>query len=115
MRLQRLAQVRQRLDEDRRLAGPRQTERAFDAQEIAQVEVLRQRPALLADLLLADHHLDLAALHLAGFLVLAERRRPVPQIDPVYLPADPAQDDPPGDADLRPLVVWHTGGELQHV
>ena len=40
--------------EDGRLAGPRLAEVAVDAEQVAEVEVLGQRPARLADLLLAD-------------------------------------------------------------
>ena len=51
----------------------------FDAQEITEVQVLGQGPPLLADLTLADHHLELATL------IVAPRRRPIPQIDEMEL------------------------------
>src|SRR5262249_34565900 len=74
-----------------------------------EVEVLGQLPTLLADLLLADHDLELAAV------AVAQRRRPVPQIDPVDLAAVAAQDDAPGDLDVRPLSFGQLGGQLEDV
>ena len=46
--------------EDRQLAGSRAVQLAVDADDVAQVEALGQLPVLLADLLLADEHLDRA-------------------------------------------------------
>ena len=63
--------------------------RAVDADQVAQVEHLGQRPALLADLLLADHDLDLAG--------------PVPDVEEVHLALPAALDDAPGRLDAWPL------------
>ena len=53
-REQALGQERQRLGEDRQLAGPGVAERPVDADQVAQVELGREAPAGLADLVLAD-------------------------------------------------------------
>ncbi len=87
-RQQALAEERQLAGEDRQLARPGVLQGPRDPQQVAQVEQLSQFPALFADLLLADHDLDLAG--------------PVANLEEVDVPLHPAQHDPPGDADFRP-------------
>src|SRR5262249_24902004 len=66
--------------EDRQIAGAGMAQRAVDAQQVAQVEPLGQGPAGLADLVLADHHLDLAG--------------PVAELEEVDLPLASPEHDP---------------------
>src|SRR5581483_6287911 len=56
-----------------------------------------------------DHHLQLAAL------AVAQRGRPVPEVDEVDLAGLAAQDDAAGDLDPGPLVVGGVGGEAEDV
>ena len=45
----------------------------------------------------------------------AQRRRPVPQVDEEGLAGRTTQDDAPGDADARPLLLRLVGGQPQDV
>src|SRR5262249_53224780 len=99
--------------EDRGFARTRLAEGAIDADQVAEVEELRELPAGRANLPLADHHLDPARpVEVFGRLVLASDRgarggvaRPVPEVEEVELPLDAPADDAPGRAHLRALVV----------
>src|SRR5207302_5556823 len=90
MRLQRFAQERQLVAKDGRLAQARLAEKAFDADEVAQVKVLSDSPALLADLFLTDHDLHPAC--------------PVPNIKENGLTLSAPLDDAPGGFDARPAI-----------
>ncbi len=57
---QRLGEEKQLVGENRQLALLRVLQLAFDTDQIAQIEALRQRPVLLPDLLLADIELNLS-------------------------------------------------------
>ena len=83
-----LAQEGERLGEDGQLAGPGQAQAAVDADQVAQVQLRGERPAGLAHLVLADHHLD--------------RPGPVADLEERDLALPSLQDDPPGDPDLGP-------------
>ena len=84
----------QLLGEDRQLAGLRAAQLAIDADDVAQVEALGQRP-VVADLLLADEELDLAG--------------PVADVDEPQLALVAMQHDPAGSAHLR---ARHFAGAL---
>ncbi len=100
-RLQRFAEEVQRFGEDRQFAGPRAAQFAVDADQIAQVETLRQGPTLLADLPLAEQYLQLA--------------RPVADVEEDRLAGAALEHDAAGGADLRtvlPLVPLALGRRL---
>ena len=124
MRIQRFREVRQLVREDRRFAAARLAEAPFDADEIAEIEFLRDLPAELADLLLAQVDLDPARpVEDLGLFVLAfdvalgqlldRLAGPVPEIEEVDLPLDPATDDATRHLDARPLVVGDVGRQSQ--
>ena len=83
-----LAEERQDLGEDRQLAGPGPAEAAVNADQVAQVQLRGESPAGVADLVLADHHLD--------------RPGPVADLEERNLPLPSLQDDPTRDPDLGP-------------
>ncbi len=123
VRLKRLGEERQRLREDGRLAAFGLAVGPFDANEVAEIQLLRERPADLADLLLPDHHLhparpvgELGCLVLGvigGRLARGELTGPVADVEKVNLAADASTDDASRRLDDRPLVVGHVGRELQ--
>ncbi len=82
----RLGEEVQLLGEDRQLAGLGALQLAFDADQIAQVEALGHGPVLIADLVAADEHLDLAG--------------PIANIEEDQLASLALQHDPAGRADL---------------
>ncbi len=78
---QRLAEHRQLFDEDGHLAGVGQAQRAVDADDVAQVEVLDQLPLLFGNVGLGDHQLNAAGgvlqvIELELSLVVAEHEPP---------------------------------------
>jgi hypothetical protein len=86
--------------------------------------LLRQRPALLADLLLPDHDLDAArqvgdlfhgAFPFALQLAQCGFSRAVLDVEEMNLAALAPADDPPGDAHPRPLVVEKIARQLEDV
>ncbi len=90
VRLERFAEVRDLAHEDGRLAHAGLAEAPFDADEVAEVQVPGDAPALLIDLLLADHE-----LHFAG---------PVPDIEEDCLALAAPKDDAPGRLHAWPLL-----------
>ena len=91
---QALREHREPLGEDRELAGLRAAQLAVDADDVAQVEALGERP-VVADLLLTDEELNLAG-HVAD-------------IDELQLALIAMQHDPPGGSHLR---ARHFAGPL---
>ena len=87
-RQQALGQEGQLLGEDRQLAGLGVAEAAVDADQVAQVELLDEAPAELADLLLADEDLDALG--------------PVAKLEEDDLPLPAPEHDPAGDPHRRP-------------
>src|SRR5262249_489928 len=109
VRLQRLAEERQILGGDGQFARLARDQRAVHAEQVAQVEQLRQLPADLAYLLLADHDLDearpridrFAGVPLALQLTLRAVPRPVADLEEMQLARGAAQDQPAGGPDAR--------------
>ena len=81
---------------DRQFADLCADQLAVDADQVAQVELLRQLPMLLAHLLHADGHLDAS--------------RPVVQIEEDQLPGPPQEHDPPRRPDRRPMQFRRLAG-----
>ena len=77
----RFAQQFQVLGEDRQLALHGSLELAVNADDVAEVEALGQGEVLVADLALADHHLNGAG--------------PIADLQPMGLARGPPQDDSP--------------------
>jgi hypothetical protein len=96
---ERFGQHRQRTSLDGQLATPGGAEVPVDADEVPQIEQLGQLPAQLADLLLAQQHLDFARL--------------VPQIEEVQLALVASAHDPPRRPDQRQVrLAERLGGQL---
>src|SRR5262249_451834 len=101
--------------EHRRLAGAGAAERTVDTEQVTQVEQLREGPALLADLLLADPDLDAAGqvghLLLGGAFALdpgfAHRRLAgrVLEVEKADLAGGTVADDAPRDPDAWALPL----------
>ena len=82
--------------EDRQFADLRAAQLAVDADQVAQVELLRQFPVLLAHLVHADRHLDAAG--------------PVVQIEEDQLPGPAQEHDPARRADRRTVELGRLAG-----
>ena len=86
----RLGEKVQLLGEDRQLAGLRALQLAVDADHVAQVEALGQRPVVLADLAAADEELNLAG--------------PIADVDEDQLALLALQHDPAGGPHLGTVL-----------
>ena len=90
VRFERLREERELRGADRRFAGFRLAERAVDADEVAEVEQFGDLPAVVADLLRAEHHLDFAGL--------------IPEVEEVDFPHLATTDDAARRTHFRPRV-----------
>ncbi len=125
VRQQRLAEKGQLVREDRRLAGACLAERSLDAEEIAQVQLLSQTPALRADLLQTDVNLDPTRPIdvLSGLVLSLDRGRlardrlagPVPQVEKMDLAPNAPPHNSAGDADARALRVGLVGRQRENL
>ena len=87
---------RQAFGEDGQLAGPGPLQLAVDADDVAQVEALRQGEVRIADLGLADHDLD--------------RAGPVANLEPVDLARRAAEHDAAGRANRGAVLLGRLTG-----
>jgi hypothetical protein len=102
MRLQRLAEEGQLLGENGRLALPALAIGPVHPEQVAEVQVGDQLPALGVHLLLADHHLN--GTPLLSLVIGARRRGVIPQVDEEQLALAALADDPAGHTDPGPFA-----------
>ena len=95
-REQALAQEGQLGGEDGQLASLGQTQAAIDTDDVAHVEFADELPVFLADLVLAQHHLN--------------RAGPVTDLKKRDLPLTALEHDPTGDSDLGSVRFFAFGG-----